>query len=125
MLSERVIRGIGWISVAMGFAALAPAWASRLFGLGHRPGLMRAIGARDLVIGLGLLSGRRRARWLRLQALADAVDATIVALSLRSGAVATGRGVAWLVFALGSGAWSWRQARQMADGSCLKPSSGF
>ena len=124
-MPERLIQGIGWISVAMGFAALAPAWASRLFGLGHRPRLMRAIGARDLVIGLGLLSGRRRARWLRIQALACAVDATFVALSLRSGAVATGRGVAWLVFAVGSGVFGWLQARQMAQGSCLKPSSGF
>ncbi len=117
MQPERLIRGIGWISVAMGFAALAPRRASRLFGLGNRPWLMRAIGARDLVIGLGLLSGRSRSRWLRIQALADAIDATFVALSLRSGAVAPGRGVAWLAFALGSGVFGWREARQLAQGS--------
>jgi hypothetical protein len=112
IVPERLIRGLGWIAVAMGLAALAPKRASRLFGLGDRSGLMRAIGARDFVIGLGLLSGRRRALWLQLQALADAVDATIVARGLRSGAVARRRGVAWLVFALGSGVFGWYQARQ-------------
>jgi hypothetical protein len=43
---------------------------------------MAVIGVRDVVIGLGLLRGRRPAGWLRAQAAADAVDATIVGLAL-------------------------------------------
>ena len=49
-------RGLGRISLAMGGTVLAPARAARLFGLGDHPSLMRAIGLRDLAIGLGLLA---------------------------------------------------------------------
>lgn len=82
-----VARILGWISLAMGLTLLAPGRAARLFGLGRRPGLMAVIGVRDVAIGLGLLRGRRPAVWLRAQAAADAVDATIVGLELlrRSG----------------------------------------
>lgn len=114
MVAERLVWGIGWLSLAMGFTLLAPARASRLFGLGGRPWLMRAIGARDLAIGLGLLGGQRRARWLRLHALADAADAILVAANLRSGAMGH-RGRAWLVVALASGAFSLIQARRSPD----------
>ena len=97
------IKIIGWISLAMGSVLLAPQHAARFFGLGPRPQLMRAIGARDLIIGLGLLRNRRPSFWLRLHALADAVDATIVGHGLLTGTVARWRGLAWVIFALGSG----------------------
>ena len=92
-MDERALaRGIGWASLAMGLALLAPARASRLFGLGARPALLRAIGARDLVVGLGLLRCGDRARWLRLQALADVADAALMGAGLLTGAFARGAG---------------------------------
>lgn len=103
-------RGLGWLSLAMGLTTLAPGRAARLFGLGDRPRLMRAIGARDLAIGLGLLRGRNPAAWLRLHALVDLADAALVGAGLLSGAFARRRAVAWLAFALGSA----RLARDLA-----------
>ena len=116
--AQRLMRGFGWASLAMGLALLAPARAARLFGLGTRPRLMCAIAARDLVIGLGLLRHHQSAQWLRVQALADLVDAAIVGAGLMTGAVARRRGMAWLVVALGSGWASFVAARRLdvADG---------
>lgn len=115
-LSERFAQGIIWMSVAMGLAALVPAHASRLFGLRRPIWLMRIIGVRDVVIGLGLLRGRRRGLWLRLHALADIVDVVIVGAGLRSGRVAP-RGAIWLVVALGSGVFAWSEARRSPVGT--------
>ncbi len=113
-MDERALaRGIGWASLAMGLALLAPARAARLFGLGARPALLRAIGARDLVVGLGLLRCGDRARWLRLQALADVADAALMAAGLLTGAFARGRATLWLVGALASARCSLVLARRL------------
>ena len=98
-------RILGWISLGMGLTLLAPGRAARL---------MAVIGVRDVVIGLGLLRGRRPVVWLRAQAAAGAVDATLVGLELlgagghRGGPghpgwrVDRGRRLAWLGLAVGS-----------------------
>ena len=123
-------RILGRISPVMGLTRLAPGRAARLFGLGRRPGLMAVIGVRDVAIGLGLLRGRRPAVWLRAQAAADAVDATVVGLELlglsgrpgdsghpgdsgRPGRpVDRGRRLAWLGLAVGSAVVALRGARR-------------
>lgn len=97
-------RVLGPLSVAMGLSLLAPAHAARLFGLGERTGLMRAIAARDLVVGIGLLRSRRPAPWLRAHAVCDAVDGAGVAIALLRGAIPRWRGLAWLALAATGGA---------------------
>ena len=110
---RRLVRAIGWVSLAMGLTLAAPGPSARLFGLGTRPRLMCAIGVRDLVIGLGLLRHRRPATWLRLHALADLVDAAIVGGGLLAGRVARWRGALWVAVALGSGWVSLAKARRL------------
>ena len=117
-------RILGWISQVMGLTLLAPGRAARLFGLGRAARLMAVIGVRDVVIGLGLLRRRRPAVWLRAQAAADAVDATIVGLELlgvgghRGGQghpgwrVDRGPRLAWLGLAVGSAVVALRSARR-------------
>lgn len=82
---------LGWMSIALGTAAIAmPAATARL--IGARRGrttttLLRGVGARELGVGVGLLAGKRPAAgtlWLRV--LGDALD-----LSLLFGAMATPR----------------------------------
>jgi hypothetical protein len=82
---------LGWMSIALGAAAIAmPAATARL--IGARRGrttttLLRGVGARELGVGVGLLAGKRPAAgtlWLRV--LGDALD-----LSLLFGAMATPR----------------------------------
>ncbi|MDP9373117.1 MAG: hypothetical protein M3Q65_11835 [Chloroflexota bacterium] len=115
-MDERALaRGIGWASLAMGLTILAPTRAARLFGLGARPALMRAIGARDLVIGLGLLRRGDSALWLRLQALADATDAALVGAGLLTNTFARGRAALWLIAALAS-AWCSLSLARRRDG---------
>ena len=122
-MNERTLaRGIGWLSLAMGLTLLAPAKAARLFGLGDRPLLMGAIGARDLTIGLGLLGRKNGASWLRAQALADVADATLVGAGVLTGAFARGRGATWLVVALGSGCLSSFLAHRLDEQERFEPS---
>lgn len=90
-MDERALaRMVGWVGLAMGFTLLTPARAARLFGLGDWPSLMRAIGRRDLTIGLGLLTHADPAPWLRAQAAADVVDAALMAAGLRTSTLTRG-----------------------------------
>ena len=101
-MDRLLLRALAAISLAMGLCLVAPEKASQLFGLGDRPRLIAAIGARDLAIGLGLagvLPGSLRL-WLSLLGAANVVDGTFVADSLRRGAIARGRGLAWLGLAV-------------------------
>jgi hypothetical protein len=109
---ERLFRSFGWMSISMGLAFAAPAQIGRLLGIRDQHLFMRAIGMRDFVIGMGLLRGRHRVLWLRLQALADLVDAAFVGRVLCT-RTATRRSLLWLIFALGSGAFSWYQAQRL------------
>jgi hypothetical protein len=114
LLSTRgLTRALGWISLVMGLSLLSPTRAARLLGLGNRPRLMCAIGLRDIVIGTGLLRYRRPAFWLRMQALADAIDAAIVGKGLLTGTVDRVQGWSWLAFALGSGWAGIRRAHHL------------
>ena len=58
----------------MGFAlTLATLRSAALLGWGTRGRLARAIGASDLIVGLGLLLDRRCSRWMLARAVLDAV----------------------------------------------------
>src|SRR3712207_5158873 len=88
------VRVLSGISLSMGLCLLAPTLAGRLFGLGDRPNLVRAIAIRDVIIGIGLLSGRDRPLWLRVHTAANLLDATGVSFGLMRGAVAPVTGTA-------------------------------
>jgi hypothetical protein len=70
---------LGWLSIALGVSALlAPRVISRATGMSERPVLLRAVGARELLSGLGLLTGRNRSPWLWSRVLGDAFDAALI-----------------------------------------------
>jgi hypothetical protein len=107
-MDERTIaRGVGGLSLGLGLAmTVAPARAAELTGMtGARP-LVRFLGARDLVIGAGLVSGRAPRSWAQARAVADTADAAMLATGLVSGTfdrprAALGIGVAATFGALG------------------------
>lgn len=74
--------GLGWFSVGLGLAEIAaPATLGRFIGLdvnGRGRNLMRALGAREITAGLGLLSGRGRTGWMWSRVLGDAVDLALL-----------------------------------------------
>jgi hypothetical protein len=73
--------GVGLVSLGIGVAlSFAPERTAALVGWGGRARLARVVGAADLVVGLGLLLGRRRrSEWMVARAFLNAVMASIYA----------------------------------------------
>jgi uncharacterized membrane protein len=72
--------GLGWLSVGLGLTALlAPRAVGELTGIRGRSGLLRLIGARELVSGAGLLTQREAMPWLWSRVLGDAMDLAFIA----------------------------------------------
>jgi hypothetical protein len=87
MQTRMVVRAIGWGSMGFTLASLvAPRELGRAMGLGERTGLVRALGARDLVVGAGLAGAADPAPWLRARLACDLFDAALHAGGAASGA---------------------------------------
>ena len=55
-------RGLGWFSIALGLTqVIAPRWLGRRIGVGDQTTLMRALGVREMLTGVGILSRRKPA----------------------------------------------------------------
>jgi hypothetical protein len=88
--------GLGLLSVGLGPGELvAPRALARLVGVGSggrtRP-VVRGLGARELLVGAGLLAGRRPGPWLWGRVAGDLVDLAVIALGARR---ARKRGRTW------------------------------
>jgi hypothetical protein len=102
-------RGLGWFSVGLGIAELAaPRVLARVIGVDHRgrTGVaIRAMGARELANGIGILARPRRVLPLWARVAGDAIDLAFLAWALGAkrthtqrlvGAIASVAGVAAL-----------------------------
>ena len=84
--TQRLATGVGWISLGLGSAmTLDPRRSTALLGWADREGLARLVGGVDLILGVGLLRGRRRARWMLARALLNAAIGLIYARVLAEG----------------------------------------
>ncbi|HEX6074650.1 MAG TPA: SRPBCC family protein [Micromonosporaceae bacterium] len=85
--TRRMARGLGWFSLGLGVAALAaPRGVSRLAGIDGSAStstVVRLVGARELVQGAGLLSGRRPSGWVWSRVAGDVLDLSALALATR------------------------------------------
>ena len=80
--SAAVPQTLGWLSVALGLGGLlAPRTMARLSGLQGREPLLAAVGARELVSGIGLLTRRDKVPWLWARVAGDALDLAILGLA--------------------------------------------
>ncbi len=87
MDEQKLARGIGWLSLAIGLSlVISPTPGTRAFGMGDRPTLGRLMGARDLVVGTGLLRGKETKTWLMARGINDALDAALILVGMVSGA---------------------------------------
>jgi uncharacterized membrane protein len=79
----RWARALAWFSVGLGVTQLlAPGALAKLIGVRDRRRtrtMMRALGARELMVGLGLLRARRTAPWLWSRVAGDIVDLGLLA----------------------------------------------
>lgn len=83
--ANAVANGLGWFSIALGvLELLAPRPLGRAFGLGRRPGLIRAYGAREIATGVGILVSKRPAPWIVARVAGDALDIGTLAPRLRT-----------------------------------------
>jgi uncharacterized membrane protein len=82
---RRLTQALGWFSIGLGLAELlAPRAFGRAIGVGEYPALIRAIGVREIVSGLGMLSERAPAAWAWSRAAGDAMDLALLGAALRS-----------------------------------------
>ncbi len=114
MDEHRLARGVGWLSIGVGLTLLAaPTRAVRGLGMGERPNLGRLMGARDLVLGAGLLRGENTTTWLRARGISDALDAAIILGGAISGAFPRNRALVGLAMATGFSVLSFVLARRL------------
>jgi len=93
---------VGWVSLGLGLALVAsPARIVKRLRMGKRPDLGLLLGARDLVLGAGLLRGQSEATWLRARGVADALGAALILGGLSLGAFPRGRAPVGLASATG------------------------
>jgi uncharacterized membrane protein len=75
---------LGWISIGLGATELlAPKALGRTIGVGDHPTVMRALGAREIVSGLGLLSGRAPGLWAWARVAGDVMDLALLGAAAR------------------------------------------
>lgn len=82
--AEQLAKLLGWFSIGLGIAQLlAPRGVSRAIGVGERPRTMRAVGAREIASGIGILARPRQASWLWARVAGDAMDLAMLGLASR------------------------------------------
>jgi uncharacterized membrane protein len=78
-------RSLGWFSVGLGVAELlAPQALGRMIGVGNQSTVLRMCGVREIVSGVGLLSGRAPATFAMSRVVGDVMDLALLGASLRS-----------------------------------------
>jgi uncharacterized membrane protein len=85
---ERLARGLGWFSIGLGLAQLvAPRRLTQLIGIPDGDAtraVLRAVGLREIVTGVGILSRGRPAGWLWARAGGDVMDLALLGSALKS-----------------------------------------
>jgi uncharacterized membrane protein len=85
---EWLANGMGWFSVALGLAQVAlPGGMARLIGVqdtGRARWIMRAVGARELMAGAGILTRPAPLGWLWARVAGDAMDLALLGAGFRS-----------------------------------------
>jgi uncharacterized membrane protein len=82
---RQLSQALGWLSIGLGVAELlAPRALGRAIGVGDHPALIRALGVREIVSGVGLLSERAPGAWAWSRAAGDVMDLALLGAALRS-----------------------------------------
>jgi len=77
-------RALGWLSIALGAAQLlAPRQVARAAGVPDRTMAMRSVGVREIATGVALLNSEQPTSWMWARVAGDALDAALLARTLR------------------------------------------
>jgi uncharacterized membrane protein len=92
---DRIARAMGLFSLGLGIVQIAaPRRLSRMIGIRDGDGtraMMRAVGAREIASGVGLLTQRNPAPWLSARVAGDAMDLTLLGVAMGTNAERRGR----------------------------------
>jgi uncharacterized membrane protein len=78
-------RSLGWFSVGLGVTQLlAPKALGRMIGVGDQSTALRLCGVREIISGVGLLSGRAPATFAASRVVGDVMDLALLGAALRS-----------------------------------------
>jgi hypothetical protein len=82
----QLAKGLGWFSIGLGLTQLlAPKWLEEKIGLrSDRAGLMRALGAREAMAGMGVLLSDKPVGPLWGRVAGDAMDLALLGAALAS-----------------------------------------
>src|ERR687886_2607414 len=79
---EILAKGLGLFSVGLGLAEIfAPRELARLIGVKNRPTIFAALGAREILSGVGILAQRRPAGWLWSRVVGDVMDLSLLVVA--------------------------------------------
>src|SRR5919199_826852 len=79
---EILAKGLGLFSVGLGLAEIfAARELARLIGVKNRPTIFAALGARELLSGIGILAQRRPAGWLWSRVMGDIMDLSLLGVA--------------------------------------------
>jgi hypothetical protein len=85
MRERRLARGLGWLGIGLGLTQIAaPRRLGRLVGVGERPRVIRALGAREVASGVGILSQPEPVGWLRARVAGDVMNLLLLGFALRA-----------------------------------------
>lgn len=95
-VTERLTRGLGWFSIGLGAAqVLTPSGIDRAVGVRsnsrNRAVMAGAGGARELAVGVGILSRRRPKPWLWARVAGDVLDLAMLGRAMFNDRNARGR----------------------------------
>jgi uncharacterized membrane protein len=86
--SDGLTRALGWLSLGLGVASLAaPQTVAQTVGLesdGRTQGLLRAVGLREIVTGLGILMSPSPTPWLKARVAGDAMNLALLTSAMSS-----------------------------------------
>ncbi|HET9985308.1 MAG TPA: SRPBCC family protein [Longimicrobiales bacterium] len=86
--AERLARGLGWFSIGLGLAEIvAPDRVADLIGVRDSRttrSVLRGLGMREVMSGIGILTESRKAGWLWSRVGGDAIDLTLLSRAMGS-----------------------------------------
>jgi hypothetical protein len=95
MNDMKLAKGLGWFSIGLGLTEmLAPQWLGRQIGVGDsedKAGILRAMGAREAITGVGVLMQRKPTLGLWGRVAGDVVDMALLASAFKSPEARKGR----------------------------------
>lgn len=93
MSGEQLARGLGWFSLGLGaIEVVAPRWLARQIGVrDSHTRLLQLLGIREIVSGVGILTGRRTFEFVESRVAGDVLDMAMLGAAFQSQSANTKR----------------------------------